>query len=96
MKRKTQITELVPSDSRKSFNRKAWVILAADGRRYLRSYDTVMASADEDGNVARHSDFRSATTNRHVRSFLAQFGNGLTSKEFQELPVEGYSLTVKM
>lgn len=83
---KATITELIPSSSRKSFYGKARVADADDGRRYLISYDTVVASVDRDGSdPRRHSDYRSNTTSAHVKSFLAQFCRQKT--DFWGMPV---------
>lgn len=87
---KTMITELIPSSSRKSFYGKAKVIDTGKAK-YLRSYDTVVASVDSSGKTRRHYDRRTATTNEHVASFLDQFCRDVaTTKEFWSLPVESY------
>jgi len=86
---KTTITELSPSSGRKSFYGKAKVI-RANGRDWLRSYDSIVASVDDAGKVRRHLDWTSRTTASHIKSFLAQFACGVTPKTFQELPVEDY------
>ena len=86
---KTTITELSPSSGRKSFYGKAKVI-RANGRDWLRSYDSIVASVDDQGKVRRHLDWTSHTTASHIKSFLAQFACGVTPKTFQELPVEDY------
>ena len=85
----TTVTELVPRDGRASFYGKARVV-EQDGRKYLVSYGEVMASVDKDGKVARHSAYRSHTTDRHVKSFLETFGRDVRDgRRFRELPVEG-------
>lgn len=85
MKNKIAITELIPANGRKSFYGKAKVI--DDGKvKYLLSYETVMASVDGDGAVRRHSDFRSKTTDEHVKSFLYSFSN-MDTETFRKLPV---------
>ena len=95
MKNKTTITDLVPRNGRKSFYGKAKVIERA-GVKYLRSYETVMASVNEDGAVRRHSDFRSKTTDEHVKSFLYAFSN-MDTETFRKLPVVPYGkLTVEL
>ena len=86
---KTTITELIPSSGRKSFYGKAKVI-RANGRDWLRSYDSIVASVDDKGKVRRHLDWTSHTTSAHIKSFLSQFASGMTSKTFNELPVEDY------
>ena len=86
---KTTITELVPSNGRASFYGKAKVI-RADGRDWLKSYDSIVASVDDKGKVRRHLDWTSHTTASHIKSFLTQFACDVTPKMFQELPVEDY------
>jgi hypothetical protein len=81
-------TELVPVGSRKSFNRKAFVLEGEDGTRWLQSYDTVMCSVDRGGRVRRHSDWRSNTTDNHVKSFLATYAPRVSPAEFREMAVE--------
>jgi len=86
----TIVTELVPSSSRKSFYGKARVADTGD-RKYLLSYDTVVASVDRDGKTRRHSDYRSNTTDRHILSFIQQCSRDVaTGEEFRALPVVGY------
>lgn len=77
----TAIYELVPKNGRASFNRKAKVIMAG-GNRYLKSYDTVMGYIDKEGKHHKTSDYRSGTTNVHIKTF---FGD---SKAFYALPLE--------
>jgi len=88
--RKTEATatELIPADGRRSFYGKAKALRADDGWTYLLSYDTVMCRA-RDGKVERLSGYESATTARHLRSFLRSFGPGkMTTKEFYGLPLK--------
>lgn len=64
--------ELTPQyDSRKSFYGKARVLVQAD-RIDLVSYQTIVASIVDD--VATIHDFYSATTTRHIKEFLLQYG----------------------
>ena len=86
---KTTITELIPSNGRKSFYGKAKVI-NANGRNWLMSYDSIVASVDSGCKVRRHIDQISNTTSSHVKSFLSQFACDMTPKTFRELPVEEY------
>lgn len=83
---KTHITELVPSNSRKSFYGRARVIEIA-GAHCLRSYDTVVGCVDKDGVTHRYSDWDSKTTRCHVKSFCEQFSD-IDSKAFWKLPCE--------
>lgn len=87
MKKNVVVTELIPVDSRKSFNGRAKIVEAA-GRKNLLSYATLMCGIDPDGAVHRYSDFQSATTNRHVKAFLETVGADIGPGEFKKLPVE--------
>lgn len=78
------VSELMPSNGRKSFYGKAHVI-HADGTAYLRSYDTIVASVTRDGAFHRHWDGWSATTGSHIASFS---GGKIRKKQWDELPVE--------
>ena len=83
---KTIITELIPTSSRKSFYGKAKII-EANGAKYLKSYDTIVASI-KDGKTYRHTGFKSNTTGNHIRSFLQTVGSEIvTTKEFYALPL---------
>ena len=64
--------ELPCHDSRKSFYGKALVI-HADGGTFLQSYNTIVCKIDKNGNFVRLWDGYSATTMRHVNSFLQNF-----------------------
>lgn len=81
MAKKTEIYELTPTNGRKSFNRKAKVIIIGN-RRYLRSYDTIIGCIDENGKAHRYSDHRSKTTGVHVKSFFPDYA------AFWKLPLE--------
>jgi len=81
MAQKTEIYELTPNNGRKSFYGKANVIVIG-GRRYLRSYDTIIGCVDENGVMHRYSDYHSHTTGCHVKSFFAD------SNAFWKLPLE--------
>lgn len=85
--KKTAITELTPSSSRKSFYGKAKVI-EKDGTHYLCSYSTIVGSVDKAGKVHRYWDGRTNTTTAHIASFLKQFTDIGTTKEFYALPCE--------
>lgn len=77
-----EIYELTPKDSHKSFYGKALVI-CNKGVKYLRSYNTIVASIQPDGTIKRHWDDWSATTGRHLLSFC-----GICKKEWEKMPVE--------
>ena len=64
--------ELACRDGRKSFYGKAHVIERNDGV-YLRSYDTIVCRI-VNGTFQRLWDGYSATTMRHVNSFLDEYG----------------------
>lgn len=88
-------TELKPRNGRKSFYGKALILDDLHGTRYLKSYNTVMCSADADGHVRRHGDYvnpntgrRSFTTAAHLRSFFEAYAPDMDVKTFYGLPVE--------
>ena len=81
-------TELMPTSSRKSFYGRALVLEGKDSTRWLQSYNTIMCSVDRDGRVRRHSDYRSNTTDRHVKAFLETFAPDMEPSEFRKLEVE--------
>lgn len=90
--------ELIPTSKRKSFYGKAKVLYVADrNENYLKSYNTIVASVDSNFNVHRHSNYYSATTNQHVKSFLQNYmKNPIETKEFWGLPCESYdSISMK-
>lgn len=65
--------DLIPSTSQKSFYGKAKVI-EINGSKLLQSYNTIVCGIDKSGNFSRYWDGESATTMKHVNSFLALFG----------------------
>jgi hypothetical protein len=65
--------ELPCLDSRKSFYGKAQVIEKEDGSKQLKSYSTIVCSIDASGAFHRHWIGESATTIRHINSFLKFF-----------------------
>lgn len=83
-------TELKPAGpgSRKSFYRKAFVLDDLNGTRYLKSFDTVICSADADGYVRKYAEIESATTNRHLKSFLRLYAPGVATADFGEFEIE--------
>ena len=67
------ITELAPVDFHKSFYGKA--VQIQKGRTYyLKSYNTIVCAVTPSGKVKRYWDGWSATTARHVNSFLHVHG----------------------
>lgn len=83
-----KVFELSPVDSRKSFYGKAHCI-EDNGIYYLKSYETIVASVDNDGVFHRHWDGYSATTARHLDSFLEYCGKRrMSKKEWDSLEVE--------
>ena len=80
-------TELMPTSSRKSFYGRAFVLEGKDSTHWLQSYNTIMCSVDRDGRVRRHSDYRSNTTDRHVKAFLETFAPDMEPSEFRKLEV---------
>lgn len=65
--------ELPCYDSRKSFYGKAKVIETEDGR-YLQSYDTVVCFLSYGGTFIKKWSGYSATTMRHINSFMKFIG----------------------
>ena len=69
------VSELTPGgdDRAKSSYGKAKVI-EKDGETLLQSYDTIVCKIDKNGEFVRMWDGYSATTIRHVNSFLQLVG----------------------
>ena len=65
--------ELIPTDGRKSFYGKAIVIEKDNGEKVLQSYNTEVCKITSDGEFVRLWSGYSATTMRHVNSFLDLF-----------------------
>jgi hypothetical protein len=70
-----RIYELTPGgyDRAKSFYGKAKVI-ETDGETLLQSYDTIVCKIDKSGKFVRMWSGYSATTMRHINSFIEMFG----------------------
>lgn len=66
--------ELIATDGRKSFYGKAVVIVKDNGEKVLLSYNTEICKITSGGEFVRLWDSYSATTMRHVNSFLQCFG----------------------
>lgn len=85
---KVIISELKPTNGRKSFGGKAKLMYNPENRgHYLRSFDTTMAGYVK-GKVHRYSDWQSATTSSHLLSFFKSCGVSMTIKEFYALKCE--------
>lgn len=69
----THIWELPCHDSRKSFYGKAHVLEDSTGNVFLQSYDTIVCYIDPTGNFHRLWDGYSATTQRHINSFILEY-----------------------
>lgn len=65
--------ELRPIDNRKSFYGKCCIIEKDNGEKVLLSYNTEVCKITSGGEFVRMWDGYSATTMRHVNSFLAYF-----------------------
>lgn len=65
--------ELIPTDGRKSFYGKAVVFEKDNGEKILQSYNTEVCKITS-GEFVRLWSGYSATTMRHVNSFLQRFG----------------------
>jgi len=70
----THIWDLPCYDSRKSFYGKAQVLEDENGNAFLRSYDTIVAYIDPAGYFHRLWSGYSATTQRHINSFMYEYG----------------------
>ena len=77
-----KIYELQPNNSRKSFYGKAKVIEKDNGEKVLMSYDTEVCKITKSGEFVRLWDGYSATTMRHVNSFLDLVGIAGGGKAF--------------
>lgn len=75
--------ELVPTDGRVSFYRKAMVRVDNDGSKTLYSYGTKIMTVFSDGSAVRYWDGYTMTTGRHIRSFC-----GLNKKEYMALELK--------
>lgn len=73
--------ELIPTDGRKSFYRKALVEIAQDGTETLYSYNTPIIKRTPAGNLVKIWDGWTATTGRHIKAFC-----GLNKNQFAALP----------
>ena len=76
--------EIKPIDTHKSFYGLAKVY-KTHSRVYLVSYGLRVAYLDKEGNLHRLWDGWSATTARHIVSFI---GHSLSKKEWLSMPVE--------
>ncbi len=83
---------LYPIDSRKSFYGKAKVYQRDDGSAVLKSYDTDVCMIDAHGVFHRFWSGESATTTRHINSFLAYYGiDGGGISWWRKQPVEAFN-----
>ena len=69
-----KIYDLPCLDSRKSFYGKAKVIETEDGEKLLQSYNTIVCKINAAGEFVRLWSGESATTMRHINSFIMFFG----------------------
>jgi hypothetical protein len=69
-----KIYELPCLDQRKSFYGKAHIIEHDDWTKELQSYETIVCKLMPDGDFYKTWDGYSATTMRHINSFLRFFG----------------------
>ena len=72
--------ELTPVDGRKSFYRKAVVIVEDNGTETLYSYNTPIIKRLVSGELVKLWDGWTATTGRHIKAFC-----GLCKAEFMSL-----------
>lgn len=86
--------DLCPIDGRKSFYGKAKVFQREDGASVLKSYQTDVCMIDKNGVFHRFWSGESATTMRHVNSFLACYGiAGGGVSWWRKQPVEHFNRT---
>ena len=83
--------ELMPtSDNQKSYYGKATVSII-NGWKVLTSYTTEVCAIDPQGNFHRFWNGYSATTTRHINSFIVQNGiDGGGKKWWESLPIERF------
>lgn len=62
----------LPATTQKDYYGKA-VVIEDGGNRLLKSYSTIVASIDKDGNFHRHWYGYSRTTMNHIRDFCRLF-----------------------
>lgn len=91
------IDELHPVYGAKSFYGKARIV-TVNGKNslevYLISYNTAVAKIDNKGRFIRLWDDYSATTQRHIDSFMDRFGmRGLGKAEWLALPIGTWGRT---
>lgn len=70
-------------DRRKSFYKKAKILIDNKGNKYLKSYDSIIAEV-KDGKVKINTDvylWDSQTSLRHLKDFLYQLGYAIGSKQ---------------
>mgnify|MGYP007012480394 CR=1 FL=1 len=79
--------ELVPRNGRKSFYRKAMVLVAEDGSETLKSYDTLIIKRTPNGTLIPLASVKciSMTTSTHLKSFC-----GLNKADYRKLYTEYY------
>lgn len=70
-------------DRRKSFYKKAKILIDEEGNKYLQSYGSIIAEV-KDGKVKINTDiylWDSQTSLRHLKDFLYQLGYEIGSKK---------------
>ena len=88
--------ELTPNDGRKSFYGKAIVTEYGKNLIVLKSYDTEVCRI-ENGKFVRMWDGYSATTMKHINSFINQYGiDGGGKKWWINLPVDNQNIIVSI
>ena len=81
------ITELVPVDHHKSFYGKA-VQIQRGRTYYLKSYNTIVCAITPSGKVKRYWNYWSATTARHVDSFMKMHDlPGINKAQWLKIPL---------
>ena len=81
----------------KIFGYKQAKALLINGKRVLRSYETLVASIDDKGTLHRHWDGYSPTTARHISIFMRHFDAELppTDKRYKSFKSQWLDMPVE-
>lgn len=75
--------ELTPINGRKSFYGKCKVVETPEGHKYLKSYETTVATFTAEGTleITKNESYLTKTTLTHIRSFLNYLGLPTMTKQ---------------
>jgi len=83
--KKFKVTELTPAGSHKSFYGKA-IVIHTDNISRLKSHNTIVAEYNHKTKKMTVNGWYSATTARHINSFLNLFGyDSMTKAEMEDI-----------